>query len=43
MQGIDSSRIKVVGLGHLNPLIYPERTEADRVKNRRVEVVLLKK
>lgn len=43
MQGIDASRIKAIGLGHLNPLIYPERTETDRVKNRRVEVVLLKK
>ncbi|MCY0968096.1 OmpA family protein [Chryseobacterium wangxinyae] len=42
-QGIDSKRIKVVGLGHLNPLVYPEITEADRVKNRRVEIVLLKK
>lgn len=42
-QGIDSIRIKAVGLGHLNPLIYPEHTEADRIKNRRVEVVLLKK
>ncbi len=42
-QGIESKRIKVVGLGHLNPLVYPEITEADRVKNRRVEIVLLKK
>ncbi|MET3538048.1 OmpA family protein [Chryseobacterium limigenitum] len=42
-QGIDSGRIKAIGLGHLNPLIYPERTENDRIKNRRVEVVLLKK
>jgi outer membrane protein OmpA-like peptidoglycan-associated protein len=42
-QGIDTNRIKVVGLGHLNPLIYPELTENDRIKNRRVELVLLKK
>ncbi|MCU7616026.1 OmpA family protein [Chryseobacterium sp. PBS4-4] len=42
-QGIESTRIKVNGLGHLNPVIYPEITEADRVKNRRVELVLLKK
>lgn len=42
-QGIDSARIKVLGLGHLNPVVYPEITEADRVKNRRVELVLLKK
>lgn len=42
-QGIDSTRIKVVGLGHLNPVVYPEITEEDRVKNRRVELVLTKK
>lgn len=42
-QGIDAARIKAVGLGHLNPLIYPERREEDRIKNRRVEVVVLKK
>jgi len=41
--GIDSKRIKATGLGHLNPVIYPERTEEDRTKNRRVELVLLKK
>jgi outer membrane protein OmpA-like peptidoglycan-associated protein len=42
-QGIDSTRIKASGLGHLNPVVYPEITEADRIKNRRVELVLLKK
>jgi outer membrane protein OmpA-like peptidoglycan-associated protein len=42
-QGIDSKRIKVIGLGHLNPAIYPENTEADRIRNRRVDLVLLKK
>jgi len=42
-QGIESTRIKASGLGHLNPVIYPEVTEADRIKNRRVELVLLKK
>ena len=42
-QGIESTRIKVIGLGHLNPVIYPEITESDRMKNRRVELVLLKK
>ncbi len=42
-QGIESTRIKVSGLGHLNPVIYPEITESDRMKNRRVELVLLKK
>lgn len=42
-QGIESTRIKVRGLGHLNPVIYPEITESDKMKNRRVELVLLKK
>lgn len=42
-QGIESTRIKVSGLGHLNPVIYPEIKESDRMKNRRVELVLLKK
>ncbi len=41
--GIDSTRIKAVGLGHLNPVVYPEVTEADRTKNRRVELLLLEK
>ncbi|MBW8523061.1 OmpA family protein [Chryseobacterium chendengshani] len=42
-QGIDINRIKATGMGHLNPVIYPEITEADRIKNRRVELVLIKK
>ncbi len=42
-QGINPSRIRAAGIGHLNPLIYPEITEADRIKNRRVELVLIKK
>jgi len=42
-QGIQASRIKANGSGHLNPVVYPEVTEADRIKNRRVELVLLKK
>lgn len=42
-QGIESTRIKVSGLGHLNPVIYPEIKESDRMKNRRVELVLLNK
>jgi len=40
---IDAKRIKAEGAGHLNPVVYPEQTELDRVKNRRVEIVLLKK
>lgn len=42
-QGIDPSRIKASGLGHLNPAVYPELTESDQVRNRRVELVLIKK
>ncbi|WP_415326549.1 OmpA family protein [Chryseobacterium sp. MMS23-Vi53] len=42
-QGINSNRIKVTGQGHLNPVVYPEKTEDDLTKNRRVEIVLLKK
>ncbi|QQQ28399.1 OmpA family protein [Chryseobacterium indoltheticum] len=41
--GIDSDRITAKGLGHLNPVVYPEETESDKTKNRRVEVVLIKK
>lgn len=41
--GIEQNRIMVKGLGHLNPVVYPEITEADRIKNRRVELVLTKK
>jgi len=41
--GIDSNRITAKGLGHLNPVAYPEETESDKTKNRRVEVVLIKK
>lgn len=40
---IESSRITARGLGHLNPVVYPEETEEDRMKNRRVELVLIKK
>ncbi|MFC5873553.1 OmpA family protein [Chryseobacterium arachidis] len=42
-QGIDSKRIEATGQGHLNPVVYPERKEEDFIKNRRVEIVLLKK
>lgn len=41
--GVDSIRIKAIGLGHLNPVVYPEKTNEDRTINRRVEVVLLNK
>ncbi len=41
--GIDSKRINAVGFGHQNPLVYPEVTENDMMRNRRVEVVLVGK
>lgn len=41
--GIDSNRITAKGLGHLNPVAYPEETDLDKTKNRRVELVLIKK
>lgn len=41
--GIESHRIKAEGLGHLNPVVYPEITSEDMSKNRRVELVLIKK
>jgi outer membrane protein OmpA-like peptidoglycan-associated protein len=40
-KGISAKRIKSVGLGHLNPLVYPEINDLDRTRNRRVEVMLL--
>lgn len=42
-QGIDPNQIKASGQGHLDPVAYPEQTEFDRTKNRRVEIVLRKK
>ncbi|MCX8531115.1 OmpA family protein [Chryseobacterium luquanense] len=41
--GIEPNRIKAEGLGHLNPVVYPEITEEDMSKNRRVEIVVTKK
>ena len=41
--GIDPKRIRAVGLGHLNPMVYPEITNEDRTRNRRVDFVLIKK
>ena len=42
-QGISETRIKVKGLRHLNPVVYPELIEKDRTKNRRVEIMLISK
>lgn len=42
-QGIYEKRVRAVGLGHLNPAVYPEKTDEDQVRNRRVEIVILRK
>lgn len=42
-KGISSNRIKTKGMGHLNPIVYPEVSESDKTKNRRVEIMILKK
>jgi len=39
-QGVLGQRMATGGLGESQPLIYPERSEADRSVNRRVQVVL---
>jgi flagellar motor protein MotB len=36
--GVPASRIEVDGRGSVEPLAYPERTDTDRARNRRVEV-----
>ena len=41
--GIDSKRLSYKGLGFSQPKIFPEKTSEDTKKNRRIEVVLLKK
>jgi outer membrane protein OmpA-like peptidoglycan-associated protein len=41
--GISSERLSYKGYGSTKPLIYPEKTLADQDKNRRVEIVIVKK
>lgn len=41
--GVEPDRIKAVGKGHLNPIVYPEITNEDRSKNRRVEIFIVEK
>jgi outer membrane protein OmpA-like peptidoglycan-associated protein len=41
--GIDKGRLKYIGLGTLNPVVKNEKTEADFVQNRRVEIRVLSK
>ncbi len=42
-KGIDKNRLKYVGLGNLNPLVNPEKSEEDQRLNRRVEIRILSK
>lgn len=40
-KGIDSLRLQHKGYGFTKPLIYPEETEADRYRNRRIELSII--
>jgi len=40
-QGIDDNLLSVEGYGPARPLVQPERSPADKAKNRRVEVILI--
>lgn len=42
-QGIDKARVHYKGFSNSQPLVYPERSEADRKVNRRVEIKVLAK
>lgn len=42
-KGISKDRMKFVGLGNNNPIVKNEVTEADKQKNRRVEIRILSK
>jgi outer membrane protein OmpA-like peptidoglycan-associated protein len=41
--GIDASRLTYKGYGTRKRLVYPEKTDTDRDKNRRVEFLIIKK
>jgi outer membrane protein OmpA-like peptidoglycan-associated protein len=42
-RGIRSSRLSYGGFGGKRPVVYPEKTDADREANRRVEIRIVKK
>lgn len=42
-RGISKDRLKYIGLGGTVPAVYPEKTEADKEANRRVEIRILSK
>ena len=37
-QGVEKSRLDYVGMSNTEPLVFPEKTNADRQRNRRVDV-----
>ncbi|HYG75307.1 MAG TPA: OmpA family protein [Planctomycetota bacterium] len=39
--GITASKMYTAGYGEFQPLVHPEKTAADRSKNRRVEIVIM--
>jgi len=39
--GIAASKMFIAGYGEHQPLVHPEKTAADRAKNRRVEIVIM--
>jgi outer membrane protein OmpA-like peptidoglycan-associated protein len=41
--GIESNRVKYKGFGITKPLVWPEQSEADENRNRRVEIRILKR
>lgn len=40
-RGIAKSRMQYVGMSNRDPLVYPEKSNADRQKNRRVDIKLM--
>ena len=42
-KGVDSVRVKAIGLANRNPIVKYEVTEEDKQKNRRVEIRILSK
>ncbi|MEO6831368.1 MAG: OmpA family protein, partial [Chitinophagaceae bacterium] len=41
-RGLDTKRFECQGFGHRKPVIFPERTEDDANRNRRVELRVIK-
>jgi outer membrane protein OmpA-like peptidoglycan-associated protein len=41
--GIDAERVSFRGFAMTRPLVYPEKTLQDQIKNRRVEILILAK